>query len=1213
MASADNNPPTGLLSPLNPTTHQHLLSIPPQPGRAPNGIQFSELDTRPIVVNFPLSSEDLQSQPTAHKAKTLTTRTKEFLLAGILTPDTPHGLPRDIWIRVATELVAYVHNSLQTSLLASQDPFYALSPEETHFLEILRKASSSLSHFLQSPFQSPEDRLQCLRCLYEGTPLTSPPCFESVMLSCDQNVAAAYTTFTNDLIRDMHASLTAWASDTQSRIQDAMSQALTNSSFDITLLDHDPEVTSWITNQCNTIRDSLLRDAESKARSAAESLYQEELARASAELDTELLKFKHDLRIETELRKDNARKAADAAVKAVSRNHPCAPPLSTSASSRVTRSQTRSMRPTPNPSRPNLPMRPQSTTPKASPSISLMPGHVLTEPLTDVIRGLSEPLTDISVGPPENSLESLMLKVDTEPLPPPIEPSSSTLPSKHPKATMLGCGLDQASPPSPFPIPADAPTAQQGIMALLSQISSQMSTQFSSIESKLTAMDSRIDSIERPDRYTPSAPAKPWQMTPFDYEHAPPNDTSLEPFVFDDARSVYSDHSMSDGAPMADDLEDRLIDHYKTYYDIKGNMNKAHNHIFRYEYTSSFTEWVEDNKGVADPAVVAASLSTDEVAAFHGWRMDTLQFKAKHAPNAADWQHKIDAISRALSLPDAGPVLRDPAPTGKESRLADPESDGEVPPEVHPVINPRNNAGPRVNTQRPSSPDRWVVVGSSGKAKSFAAVAANPSARPRPMTTNTTPPVLPPKESDPFTKAQLQGMTNAQICASIKRLFHFEVRNKGANKASLIHLFLSKQSQANPIDLVTPTPSPPPPPPPTTSNTAPTATSCPRARPANQAAKLNSEFTVLAHPAEVSTRAKKLPPDEIVCNLRTAMNQAHGGQRPLVTLLSGRWSSSLSYNFVLTFAGHPENDQVYKYRSILTSPFGLGACLIPQMGYTKVVIHHVPVHRDDKGNVADSKTLLDELLRNPSFFDLSIVVRPQWFLNRIPLEKRHSSITISFIDTDGSKLQTMLANPPSVFGGLTYVEKYVPLPIICGCDRCHALDHSVGYCNVKKGTTICPLCAGSHHAKDHYIKCASAPHNRSLTCTCPPKCINCHRVKKSGNGHTALSPSCPLQKLYRSHANRTGDSSDEERPVIARIVESPAPSSQPMADGQKPHDAITPDPAPPRDPFSGAAESFCSMKGITQAQLMSDPSHFTDYVEFMKSYSHPVQPAPTVA
>ena len=68
-----------------------------------------------------------------------------------------------------------------------------------------------------------------------------------------------------------------------------------------------------------------------------------------------------------------------------------------------------------------------------------------------------------------------------------------------------------------------------------------------------------------------------------------------------------------------------------------------------------------------------------------------------------------------------------------------------------------------------------------------------------------------------------------------------------------------------------------------------------------------------------------------------------------------------------------------------------------------------------------------------------------------------------------------------------------------------------------------------------------------------------------------------------------------------------------MADGQNPHDAITPDPALPRDPFSGAADTFCNMKGITQTQLMLDPSHLADYVEFMKSYTHPAQPTPSVA
>jgi hypothetical protein len=200
--------------------------------------------------------------------------------------------------------------------------------------------------------------------------------------------------------------------------------------------------------------------------------------------------------------------------------------------------------------------------------------------------------------------------------------------------------------------------------------------------------------------------------------------------------------------------------------------------------------------------------------------------------------------------------------------------------------------------------------------------------------------VLPLKASDSFTKEQLLAMTNSQIISNLQTKFRITIHNLGVNKKSLIHLFLSCQSQANPIDLMSPPPSPP-----VittlavTTHATPLITSHLHARPANQTAKLNSEFTVLAHLAEVATHAKKLPPAEIVHNLHTAMNQLHRGKPPLDTLLMGQWSSSLTHNFVLTFTGHPPSDDVYKYRSVLTSPFRPGAALIPQEGYMKVVIH----------------------------------------------------------------------------------------------------------------------------------------------------------------------------------------------------------------------------------------------------------------------------------
>jgi hypothetical protein len=52
-------------------------------------------------------------------------------------------------------------------------------------------------------------------------------------------VEAAYTTITNDLIRDLNSGLRAWAADRSEEIQDGLIRALTNSEFDLTLLDID--------------------------------------------------------------------------------------------------------------------------------------------------------------------------------------------------------------------------------------------------------------------------------------------------------------------------------------------------------------------------------------------------------------------------------------------------------------------------------------------------------------------------------------------------------------------------------------------------------------------------------------------------------------------------------------------------------------------------------------------------------------------------------------------------------------------------------------------------------------------------------------------------------------------------------------------------------------------------------------------------------------
>ena len=118
-------------------------------------------------------------------------------------------------------------------------------------------------------------------------------------------------------------------------------------------------------------------------------------------------------------------------------------------------------------------------------------------------------------------------------------------------------------------------------------------------------------------------------------------------------------------------------------------------------------------------------------------------------------------------------------------------------------------------------------------------------------------------------------------------------------------------------------------------------------------------------------------------------------------------------------------------------------------------------------------------------------------------------------------------------------------------------------CSIRKGAIICPLCGNPHRARDHHVKCKGAPHNASLTCTCPPKCINCIRAGKSGKGHTALFTSCPLRKLYKTANTRTGESSEEEGPVI-------------------------PD-----------AATWAASNNISETDFVSDPSHLAAYSAFV--------------
>ena len=304
-----------------------------------------------------------------------------------------------------------------------------------------------------------------------------------------------------------------------------------------------------------------------------------------------------------------------------------------------------------------------------------------------------------------------------------------------------------------------------------------------------------------------------------------------------------------------------------------------------------------------------------------------------------------------------------------------------------------------------------------------------------------------------------------------------------------------------------------------------------------------SEFTAVRGPSAASLPTPLRDAGVIVRELQRAILQAPGaGSPPRIQLLSGRWSSQLSSNFVFTFAGTPSNETVRCFRHILLSPFPAGYSLVPQHGYTRLLLNGVPVIRSN-GALPSSADLTRELARNIAYQDILCVAPPQWLTAIIPEEKSHSSVTFTFIDEDGSRISQMLRQPPSLFGEVVKAKHFDSLPIIKQCARCHALGHSDVRCRLPKSATVCPICSGKHSAADHAFKCPQQARHLTLPCDCPRMCFNCCKAGLKAVGHISTDLSCPLRKKYRSptHIGNTtsrNSTDDESRSIPLMVVDS---------------------------------------------------------------------------
>ena len=399
------------------------------------------------------------------------------------------------------------------------------------------------------------------------------------------------------------------------------------------------------------------------------------------------------------------------------------------------------------------------------------------------------------------------------------------------------------------------------------------------------------------------------------------------------------------------------------------------------------------------------------------------------------------------------------------------------------------------------------------------------SSQPPPITTTNRPRDL--------SEQELQNLTRDQLINAYEVRFDCRVTSRSTSKLALIIAY--KKALATQVSVAPAAPAPPKP-----------TTTRPRARPL-----ITTEFTITRNPSTRALQGLKPDPAVIVRSLQTAIRQAYQGSNPSVSLLSGRWSSQLSSNFVLIFAGQPSNDEIFRLRDTLLRPFQPGASLLLQRGFTRIILHSIPVVRTN-GDVPSSDELLAELRSNQVCQGLFLVAPPKWIRTTIEPEKTHSSVIFSIIDKSGAALERIIKNPPFLFGAQSVANLFNSLPLARQCDRCHRLGHSVDRCRFSKTSVICPTCGGSHHPEDHIFNCPTFNNHTGMFCNCPPRCLNCRGAKLPDAGHLACDLSCPLRKQFRRQDTRIGVASDKDfsrlMTVDKPIPPTHIPSSQPGDD-----------------------------------------------------------------
>jgi hypothetical protein len=256
--------------------------------------------------------------------------------------------------------------------------------------------------------------------------------------------------------------------------------------------------------------------------------------------------------------------------------------------------------------------------------------------------------------------------------------------------------------------------------------------------------------------------------------------------------------------------------------------------------------------------------------------------------------------------------------------------------------------------------------------------------------------------------------------------------------------------------------------------------------------------------------------DAIVREVRYKMARAVAKPIPL---RAGRWSihPRSKGNFVYSFEGDIPFSLIQSYKRLLLDPFFGSGELCPSMGWTRFLVHGVPIWDEENFGNFTSEAILEEVRTMPGLKKATFAMQPRWLKPLDNVESLYSSITFALSDPSGKTTSTLLNGRAALFGKEVTVRKWVDKPALIQCSRCHALGHnrSSKTCQLSKDSVKCYKCGLAHRSESHDQHC-SRKHAVAGICDCQNfKCLNCHN-----RGHNCRDVRCPARDLYRTKGGK---------------------------------------------------------------------------------------------